>query len=296
MPRLPSCRSLAGFPCPAYSKLGRRFERFQETRHYDGGWASVHCLPQAACGSAGASHWFPGEEALAGSQDASQNFGSVWLHCSCQGVENFATGLPKSRPRLWMVALRDPVQEFRFPKVLQRCPPLESVLDLDKVGDECMDLSKFGTRQETSKLWTEYWILDVGLSARFTSIPKKRISPCLTRSRCKGNGYYVPRLARRLSVQEMARLQGVPVCLCHSMVQKLLQQNAGNKRFTLARCEAEVAAAFGDGMSVNVLQRVLAKASVASGLWPSQIEKTDFWASPAAVQDVEEAFRSAMAR
>ena len=27
-----------------------------------------------------------------------------------------------------------------------------------------------------------------------------------------------------------------------------------------------------------------------------EIEKTDFWASPAAVQDVEEAFRSAMAR
>jgi hypothetical protein len=188
-------------------------------------------------------------------------------------------GLPQSRPRLWVVALRNPIAEFRFPKALGKCLIIESILDVGKVGDEVLDLGKFGPSTATEKLRTGYWILDVASSARFTSIPKRPVSPCLTRSRCKAGGYYVPRLARRLSVEEFSQLQGIPVSICRNMVRKLLAEHANDKRFTQARCENEVAAAFGDGMSLNVLQRVLSRALAASGLWPSQVTRTDFWAS-----------------
>jgi len=159
-----------------------------------------------------------------------------------------------------------------------------------------LDLRKFGTEAETLKLWTEFWILDVGSSAKFTSIPKKRVSPCLTRSRCQSGGYYVPRLARRVSVQEFSRLQGIPLCICQSMMQKLMAEHANDKRFTQTRCEKEVAAAFGDGMSINVLQRVMARALAASGLWPSEVPKTDFWASPTACRDVDQTFLGEVAK
>lgn len=70
-------------------------------------------------------------------------------------------GLPQSRPRLWVVALRKPSSEFHFPKALNHCPALESILDLAKVGDEILSLEKFGTDNETAKLRAGFWILDI---------------------------------------------------------------------------------------------------------------------------------------
>ena len=97
-------------------------------------------------------------------------------------------------------------------------------------------------------------------------------------------------------MEEFSQLQGIPVSICRNMVRKLLAEHAHDKRFTQARCENEVAAAFGDGMSLNVLQRVLSRALAASGLWPSQVTRTDFWASPTAFKDVDHTFQGEAAK
>ena len=80
------------------------------------------------------------------------------------------------------------------------------------------------------------------------------------------------------------------------MLNKMLAEHANDKKWTQTRCENEVAAAFGDGMSVNVLQRVLGRALVASGLWPSEVPINDFWASSTACKDLDQTFRAESAK
>ena len=294
----PSDIYLAGFPCPAYSKLGCRFGLRDSKKRgipmvsglrYIAYHKPPVVLLEQVTGFLEKKHWLARKMLR-------KTFAACAYTVRAKVLQTCEHGLPHSRPRLWVVALRNPTTEFRFPKALKQRPRLESILDLQKKGDEVLDLRKFGTEAETLKLWTEFWILDVGSSAKFTSIPKKRVSPCLTRSRCQSGGYYVPRLARRVSVQEFSRLQGIPLCICQSMMQKLMAEHANDKRFTQTRCEKEVAAAFGDGMSINVLQRVMARALAASGLWPSEVPKTDFWASPTACRDVDQTFLGEVAK
>ena len=289
---------LAGFPCPAFSKMGRRFGLRDSKKRgiplvaglrYIAYHKPPVVLLEQVTGFLEKKHWLA-------QKMLRKTFAACGYTVRAKVLQTCDHGLPQSRPRLWVVALRNPIAEFRFPKAWGKCPPIESILDVGKVGDEVLDLSKFGPSTATEKLRTGYWILDVASSARFTSIPKHRVSPCLTRSRCKARGYYVPRLARRLSVEEFSQLQGIPVSICRNMVRKLLAEHANDKRFTQARCENEVAAAFGDGMSLNVLQRVLSRALAASGLWPSQVTRTDFWASPTAFKDVDHTFQGEAAK
>ena len=70
------------------------------------------------------------------------------------------------------------------------------------------------------------------------------------------------------------------------MLQNLHQEQGGCQR-RKARCENLVAAALGDSMSVNVLMRVLRRAVVVSGLWPSSVPmENDFWQSRGAAADL----------
>ena len=194
-------------------------------------------------------------------------------------LQTYDHGLPQSRPRLWIVALREPQSEFRFPKALARCPELETVLDLKHVGTEVLDLSKFGPdgQNRSSKLWNEFRILDVGSSQKFSSIPRQRVCPCLTRTRCKSKGYYVPRLRRMLTVEECSLLQGVPQQVCRHLVQSLVDDPNKKRKRSPTQAENDVAGALGDGMSINVLMRVLRAALLASGLRSRLGETADFW-------------------
>ena len=285
---------LAGFPCPAYSKLGRRFGLRDSKKRGIPMVAGLryivyHKPPVVLLEQV--TGFLEKKHKLA-QKMLRKTFAACGYIVRAKILQTAEHGLPQSRPRLWVVALRKPASEFRFPKALKHCPALESILDLTKVGDEILSLEKFGTDNETAKLRAGFWILDIASSARFTSIPKKRLCPCLTRSRCKNRGYYVPRLSRRVSVKELAHLQGVPETIYQHMRKKLLTEHASDKKWTETRCDNEVAAAFGDGMSINVLQRVLGRALVASGLWPSEVSKADFWASSTAFRDLDQTFRA----
>lgn len=100
------------------------------------------------------------------------------------------------------MVLRNFIVEFRFFKVLGKCFIIEFILDVGKVGDEVLDLGKFGLSIVIEKFRIGYWILDVVFFVRFISIFKRSVSFCFIRSRCKVGGYYVFRLVRRLLVEE----------------------------------------------------------------------------------------------
>ena len=187
-------------------------------------------------------------------------------------------GVPQSRPRVWIVAVRKPKHEFRFPKKLDKSPPpLKSFLDRRDVGSLEIDLAKFKvTAREAEGLLhgKDYRILDTGSSEKFTHVMREAISPCLTRTRCKQKGgYVVPRLRRELRAHEMGLLQGVPRGFYDAMLAALRQETQHGK----AQCESIVAAAFGDGMTISVLMRLLSRGLRAAGLWPRAVPWQDHW-------------------
>eukprot|EP00435_Cladocopium_sp_Y103_P064542 s501_g26.t1 len=252
---------LAGYPCPAFSSLGNRFGL------RDG---KKRGLPMVA----GLRYIVRKKPAIVVLEQV-----TGWLHknhekartmlrktlAACHYTTRIKVlntsehGLPQSRRRAYLVALRNPDSQFRFPKKLPWCPPLETCLNVNRTGEQRMDLQKFGSTSETSKVWEDYWVLDVGCSAKFSSIPNARAS----------------------------QKPGVPRPVCKAMLQTLNQEHAHMKRLDKARCETVVASALGDSMSVNVLMRVLQRAIVASGLWPSMVPmEEDFWKSRSAAADL----------
>lgn len=173
---------------------------------------------------------------------------------------------------------------------MDQCPPFESILEAGTVRDEVLDLSKFSTENETAKLRAGYWILDVGSSVRFTSIPKNRVSPCLTRSRCNSHGYYM-----------------CPVWLDECPCRKSLGSGVFRLAFANIWCKSfwqrnqQTRGSLGPDAKVKwqrrlLTQHVLEKAIAASGLWPSQVPRTDFWTSPTACRDVDQAFNVEVAK
>ena len=114
-------------------------------------------------------------------------------------------------------------------------------------------------------------MVDAGCSPRFGSLVQGA-TPCLYRTRCLQRGFYIPHLKRALSPVEVARLQGMPVSVYHSLVESLLPLlDEQEKR------EDTVAAALGDAMSANVLMRVLARALMRARMWPKAGLRSDPW-------------------
>lgn len=67
-----------------------------------------------------------------------------------------------------------------------------------------------------SSIWQEDIVLDVGASERWQK-KMANLCPCLIRSRCFSQGYYLPKQLRRLSSVECGRMQGVPGRLVAAM-------------------------------------------------------------------------------
>jgi len=193
--------------------------------------------------------------------------------------------IPQSRNRVYIVAIRSPVQEFKFPKKTNQKPPLRSFLQTQTVGDVVLDLTKFEARLSfpVERLWQDHWVLDIGSSERFSSVPcpKKngKVAPCLTKSRGAQGGYYVPKLRRYLCSEEVCGLQGWPIEMTKKMIQTLEEKRPG---YDAKKRDHIVAGAAGDGMSVNVVMRVLANALQAAGMWPTKVRYEDVWKTVAA--------------
>ena len=124
---------------------------------------------------------------------------------------------------------------------------LGQFLNIKVVGKEKCNIKNY-IKKYGADIQQQQYILDVHASKKFQST-KRYVCPCLTRSRLKvaGTGYYIPKLQRRLSIQEAARFQGWPDQLIDSMQQK---------GFT----DQVIGGALGDSMSINVLAKVLLRA------------------------------------
>ena len=146
------------------------------------------------------------------------------------------------------------------------CSDLHWFLNKEERGTERLHLPDYEEKLGKS-MWERGWVLDVGSSQAFRH-PMKNLCPCLTKSRCKADGYSVPKLRRRLSLIEKGRFQSVP----HQLIQKM-QGRADSENFPTREGDA----AIGDAMSLAVLMSVMARALDAAGLTKSLVARRDYW-------------------
>ena len=177
-------------------------------------------------------------------------------------------GIAQSRPRVYVVAVAQECcnkKELKMPPARDHHPDLHYFLDKQEVGFEKLELPHY-EKQVGPSLWTKGYIVDVKASEQFQHA-MANVCPCLTFSRCREQGYYIPKLRRRLSSQEMARFQGLP-----DVVHQALLDCAKEYKLPSGTVEASM----GDAMSVNILMLVLRLAMDASGL-ASLGSHRDYW-------------------
>ena len=177
-------------------------------------------------------------------------------------------GVPQSRPRVYVVAVQEKYvqKKFRWPAPVKHSKnALRHFLDTQRSGKEVADLSMY-TEKFGQDVLRQNCILDVACSARWASF-KAGVCPCLTRSRLKLDPipFYIPRLSRRLHLGEAARLQGVPRVVA--------------KKLTKGTSRKILGSGLGDGMSINVLSKVLLAALHCIGI-VERMSDCDPWQTP----------------
>jgi len=182
-------------------------------------------------------------------------------------------GLPQSRPRFYIVGIRKDVDRgtFEFPKPI-KMPSIEALLEPKSKRDDLDALPRATSTtavRNVKNLEQKYgddiykvpFIADIDSSVR-RSQAMRGCSPCITRSRA--SGHWVTTRGRRLTNEEMMRLQGMNPTEFHVAVkEKQLGQQIGNS------------------MSLNVLERLFARLLPAAGL-SGKIQ--DRWANGKAVE------------
>eukprot|EP00438_Fugacium_kawagutii_P034881 Skav211026 [mRNA] locus=scaffold2434:51546:52322:- [translate_table: standard] len=186
---------------------------------------------------------------------------------SFQVVNTRELGIPQSRPRLYVLAVckESLVKPIGFPEARADKPDLHWFIDKTSRGTEKLVLPKY-ERLLGSQMWSRGYILDVQSSEKFQHV-LKNCAPCLTKTRCKNHGYYIPKLLRRLSAVEMGRLQGLPLEVINALRAAAAAHGLPNHAF-----EEGV----GDAMSINVLQTLLRRCCDAGGL-TALGRRRDYW-------------------
>ena len=178
-------------------------------------------------------------------------------------------GVPHHRERLYLVLIKKRLLrlQFEWPQVTTPCPPLSKFWDRDSRGviKKAKTIDPQLLRSTTSgdnlvrafkqikkhhgKPKSVDAVIDIGCSHRFSTY-KVGAAPTLTAGRCASLGYFSTSLQRKLSVQELMRLQGAnPRTL----------KTEGASRTTLGHMA-------GNAMSVNVVAKVLEQALLSTDL------------------------------
>ena len=175
-------------------------------------------------------------------------------------------GIPQSRPRLYVLAIckESLLKPLCIPERRETHPDLHTFLQKSIEGTEKLDLPNY-ERKLGSSMWKHGYVLDAQASTRFQSI-LRNCCPCLTKTRCKQHGYYIPKLKRRLNAFEMAKLQGLPAALVQAMLAAAADLPKGSFE-----------GAVGDAMSINVLQTMLRHLCDAGGMFDLPAGRCDFW-------------------
>lgn len=173
-------------------------------------------------------------------------------------------GIPQSRPRFYLVALRKQVRAFTFPPTVAPralADWLEGKHAERAVGRKygkstlaSMEAGKEKLRamgHDTNNPRATHAVIDIASSPRWSTV-MIGCSPCLTAARCKSGGHYLPKFSRTMSMAEICRLQGIP---------------EGRFDFEAAKVsKCQFLHAVGNAMSSNVVARLLAHTLFAAGL------------------------------
>ena len=249
---------ISGFPCKSMSSLGKRLG-VKDPRGHIG----FHCL-EVAIVKRPAVSLFENVKGLLHKKH--KRFTDFFKKClkTC-GYKVFMKvlntkehGVPQSRPRVYIVAIHEKVlrHKFKFPKSFKGSKKdLGQVLEREVKGDELIDISNYEQKHPGKNLWHRPLVLDVQSSKGFQHC-HFHSAPCLTFSRLGHlkSGYYIPVLRRRLSNFEAGRLQGLPDNLLRKLIDRHEASNLGS--------------ALGDGMSINVLSKVILAALISIGFVP----------------------------
>ena len=171
-------------------------------------------------------------------------------------------GIPQNRARYYFIGILRGVDRgtFCFPAPVPM-PALELFSDSRQGRPSWADLpplcSKVARQNVLTLLqaaqdvdsdpFSEPWCIDCDSSSgRGTAM--LNCSPCITRNRAAG--HWISNRGRRLSLQEMMRLQGV------------------DEYLRVVVTEIQFRRLLGNSMSINVLERILCSLLPASGLWP----------------------------
>jgi DNA (cytosine-5)-methyltransferase 1 len=125
---------------------------------------------------------------------------------------------PQYRPRVFIVCIHKTVQkrEFQFPPEVKLTNKVSSILNRSLTGDlntltefEYNNLKEHQQNMRTKgeEIMDDYYILDIGASVAFGK-PRLEVSPTLKASR---SNYFITKLKRKLTVDEIRKIQGLPV-------------------------------------------------------------------------------------
>ena len=193
-----------------------------------------------------------------------------------RGVLNFAyevhsdilntrhNGIPQNRERWYCVGIRRDCfledadeSSFEFPKAIP-CPSIESILDEAKAKFEALpsglsNTARININKAKAKIRSagknpdvDSFVVDCDASTA-KSRHVHDYSPCITRSR--NHGHWLTNRNRRMTINEMFRLQGMDPT-----------------QFQVATSKSVLGQHIGNAMSVNVIERVLIRAIKAARL------------------------------
>jgi len=241
---------VAGYPCPSYSKLGKR-QGVSDQR----GLLTLKGLEYVALCRPKVVVLEQVKAILEKKHSQIWNYilkilnklDYVFDH-QVLSTQDFA--IPQSRPRVYILAVAKEIcaGTVKLPEKRSEKVDLHHFIQKDKTGSEVLQLPRY-EELLGSKMWRKGYILDVGSSEKFQAA-MTNCAPCLTHTRLGQGGYYIPKLRRRLLLEEAGALQGVPKKVVRAM------QRAAEEHKLPART---VDASLGDAMSINVLASVLMK-------------------------------------
>lgn len=250
---------VAGYPCPSYSRMGKK-EGTKDKR----GKVTLKGLEYIASSR---------PEIVVLEQVAALThrrhrkvwdfikkvFGMLDYQLSYGVLNTRHYGIPQSRPRLYVLAIASESvsdqSKCEMPAARPGKVDMHYFLDKTDVGTEILSLPHYEAKLG-NKIWEKGFVLDIGASEKFQHA-LTNCCPCLTYSRLKSNGYYIPKLKRRITTIEAGRFQGVPSKVVAAMMAKA-------EKAKLPACT--VRAAIGDAMSLNILTLVLRRGLGAVGM------------------------------
>lgn len=189
------------------------------------------------------------------------------VHCELMNTQQHS--IPQHRPRLYLVAILKAYviegRKFAFPEPVEKVPCLDRFLDDGAKIRGNSNLSACAAKNVKKALkeakkngfdiddpTSSEIVVDAAAGKKFFHFMTSKC-PCITKARGGQKGFYLLKRNRFLTVPEMGALQGWR----REWIDVMLGVDGSEKK---------LGEAFGDGMSLNILQRLLPRALYTVGL------------------------------